>query len=436
MIRMEHLIQHIWKYKLYSPSELITTSGIPFTVIDAGTQNTHAGPDFFNAKIKIKDKVWAGNIEIHLSSSDWYKHEHHKDDAYNSTIMHIVTENDCDGISTKNGNSIPQAILKVPETVRKNYEYLLHADKGVACLDRITEVSDIFLTDWKSALTIERLEAKAQQIYSTLEQKEDDWEETLYITLARNLGFGINGDAFERLARSLPLKYIQKHQDNLFQVEAMLFGQAGLLSEEEDMADPYYKDMQKEYQFLKNKFGLQPLDAFLFKKLRTRPFNFPHVKIAQLAAILHHNEHLFSEIVEVRAVDEYFQFFLPSISEYWLNHYHFQSTSANKSDKKMGLSALHIILINTVAPMLFAYGKRKKLNRFVDYALQLLETIPPERNSIITLFNRAGLGAAHAADSQAIIQLMRGYCEKKKCLFCRIGHKLLAKPEVIHEKII
>ena len=432
---MEQFIHHLWKFRLYQASELLTTTGIPFTVIDVGVPNTNAGPDFFNAKIRIEDKVWAGNIEIHTSSSDWYRHEHHKNDAYNSVIMHVVVNNDCDIVMTNNHRIIPQTVLKIPDAIRENYEYLLYADKGVACIDRISEILPVYLTDWKNALTIERLESKAQQIYQTLKQKEDSWEEALYITLSRNLGFGINGDAFERLAKSLPLRYIQKHQDSLLQIEAMLFGQAGLL-QEEGVTDPYFMELQKEYYFLQNKFDLLPLEPFIFKKLRIRPQNFPHIKIAQLAAILYYNEHLFSKVIDIKKeVNEYFPYFLPSVSEYWLCHYHF-STSSSRSDKKLGLSALHIILINTVAPILYAYGKRKKQSHLVDYSLYLLENIPPEKNSIISLFKGASLGACHAADSQALIQLKREYCEKKKCLFCRIGHKLLAKPEDNQKKIM
>ncbi|MDR2627962.1 MAG: DUF2851 family protein [Dysgonamonadaceae bacterium] len=423
---MEQLIHYIWKYRLYSSGQLYTTTGIPFSVIDPGIHNTHAGPDFFNAKICIEDKVWAGNVEIHTLSSDWRRHEHHLDSAYDSVILHLVENADIEAVFSKNGRSIPQAVIQIPDEIRNNYEYLVHADKGVPCVDRMLEIPEIHLTGWKNALFIERLEQKTGHIFQILDRNKGDWEEALYMLLCRNFGFGINGDAFELLAKSLPFKCIQKHQDNPLQVEALLLGQAGLL-EEEGIDDPYYLSLQEEYRFLRKKFDLQPLEDFIFKRLRIRPNNFPHVKLAQLAAVFCQGEHFFSKILSAREMTDYIKLFTPETSAYWKEHYHFKSRSP-KNDKKIGLSALHIILINTVVPLLFAYGKKKKLNDFVDRSIQLMESLPSEKNNIITLFSRAGVKVCHAADSQALIQLRREYCEKKKCLFCRIGHQLLSNP--------
>lgn len=430
---MERLIHLIWKHRLYPEATLTTTQGIPLSVIDPGIHNIHAGPDFFNAKIRLEGKVWAGNVEIHTAFSDWYRHQHERDGAYNSVILHVAVLNDCPEVLTQNGRRIPQVLLEIPANIKKNYEYLLHADGTLPCFDRLNEVPALYLTDWMNALTIHRLEEKMERISGLLKQTSGDWEEVFYITLARNLGFGVNGDAFERLSKSLPLKYIRKHQDNLFQLESMLFGQAGLL--EEDTGDEYYLKMQAEYRFLRNKFSLQPLDGYLFKCLRVRPYNSPYVKIAQLAALLHQHEHFFSSVLDGSAIDQYCNLFTPEVSDYWRCHYYFGALSG-KTDKKFGLDTLYILLINTVIPILFAYGKVKKENRLVESALSLLELLPPEKNSIISLFRSAGVVCRNASDTQAIIQLKRAYCERKECLFCRVGYKLLTKPEGESQKIM
>ncbi len=423
--KMERLIHYLWKYRFLSEENLLTTTGIPITIIDPGIHNTHAGPDFFNAKIKLGDTLWAGNVEIHTSASDWYKHGHHKDKAYNSVILHLIEKNDWEGVITQSGRIIPQVIFQVPDEIEKNYQYLLQTERSVPCLDRITEIPAIHLEAWKNSLTAERLDTKTAFIFKMLDKNGENWEEILYILLSRNFGFGINGDAFERLASNLPLKYIQKHQDNMLQVESLFFGQAGLLEDKID--DKYFLNLQEEYRFLRKKYDLYPLESYLFKRLRIRPHNFPHVKIAQLAAILCQGEHFFSKILEAKDINEYFRLFTPQVSDYWQYHYHFESSSSKK-EKTLGLDALHIILINTVIPILCAYGKRKNLPDFIEHSAYLLETLPAEKNSIVFLFNMTGMKANNAAASQALIQLKKEYCEKKECLFCRIGHKLLSKP--------
>jgi hypothetical protein len=424
--KMERLIHHIWKFRLYPSGQFCTTTGIPFQVIDPGIYNTDAGPDFFNAKIRMDDKIWVGNVEIHTQASDWLTHGHHTDKAYNSVILHLVEKADIPEIFTNDGRSVPQAIIQIPDEIKNNYDYLLHAEKTIPCLDRISEIPEIHLTSWKDTLFIERMERKTDHILDILEHNKGDWEEALYMLLCRNFGFGINGDAFERLAKSLPFRCIQKHLDNRLQVEALFLGQAGLL-EDDDIDDAYYRSLQEEYRFLRQKFDLQPLESYIFKRLRIRPNNFPHVKLAQLAAIFCRGEHFFSKILSAKTVADYTELFTPDISDYWREHYHFRKQSA-RSEKKLGLSALHIIIINTIVPLLFAYGKKKKSPDFIDQSIQLMKSLPPEKNSVTYLFRQARLSICHAADSQAFIQLKKEYCEKKKCLFCRIGHRLLSNP--------
>jgi hypothetical protein len=420
---METLLHFIWKHKLYVSTSFVTNEGNPFEIIDTGIYNNHAGPDFFNAKIKSGGKIWAGNIEIHTYSSDWYKHNHEKDKAYNSVILHVVEFMDQKEIRDESGRLIPQWEIKIPPAIKENYFSLINNDKIIPCLNRIKEIGEIYLTDWKNALLTERLERKTNTIFQLLDAYQNDWNEVFYICLARNFGFGINNDAFERLAKSLPLKYILKHQDSGKQVEALFLGQAGLL-ERNDIEDEYYLFLQKEYFFLQKKYSLQPLESHIFKNLRIRPHNFPHIKIVQLAGFIRKAQHLFSEILEKAQLIDLQKLFFTEMDDYWVNHYHFEKKS-NEKPKKLGFSAVHILLINTVIPILFAYGKKKSQEIFKERAFQLMADIKAESNFIITVFARAGIKVDNAGDSQALIQLKREYCEKKKCFFCRIGYKLL-----------
>lgn len=418
---MERLLQYVWKYRLYSDVDLHTVEGIPVTVLDPGIQNTDAGPDFFNAKIRVAGKIWAGNVEIHTRTSDWYKHRHDQDPSYNSVILHVVEENDA-MVCRTNGEVITQAVIRVPAKIRENIQWLLSKDTALPCAERIHEIDPLHMSAWISALLTERLERKTDDIMLRLANYNEDWNEVFYITLTRNFGFGTNSDAFEWLAQSLPFKYVQKQRGNTVQIEAMLFGQAGLLSEEND--DPYYRLLQREYRFLQKKYELKPLDGFLFKKLRNRPVNFPHIRLAQLAAVWINTDTLFSKIIEDNPLEILKKCFNVPLSEYWDSHYHFRFSSPVRK-KTIGDNATNIVLINTVAPILFAYGKKKQRSEYCVKALQMLEGIPPEQNSIIRSFSDAGIKPKNAYDTQALIQLRREYCEKKKCLYCRVGFRLL-----------
>ena len=424
------MLQYIWKHRLFVEADFMTTEGLPVFVIDAGIQNTDAGPDFFNAKMKIGDIIWVGNVEIHERSSDWRQHRHQKDKLYDSVILHVVRYHDAEVFRT-DGDAILQAILPVPEKIERNIEWLLSRDTPVSCADRIASISSLYLSDWLSALLTERLERKTADIFVRLKSNLKDWNEIFYITLTRNFGFGVNGDAFELLAASLPYKYILKHRHNPIQLEALFFGQAGLLDENPlnkipvTDEDPYFLLLRREYDFLRKKYQLRPIDSALFKKLRVRPVNFPHVRISQLAAIWTKHDLLFSKILETKGVKELRKFFEVEPSDYWESHYRFQMSSESKK-KPVGRSATDIILINTVAPLLFAYGKYSDQSGYCDDVLQLLEDIRPERNNVVTIFRQSGFVVNNAGDTQALIQLRREYCDKKKCLYCRIGFRLLA----------
>jgi hypothetical protein len=421
---MERLLHYVWKYKLYFPETLVTTEGIPVSVIDTGIPNTDAGPDFFNAKIKIGDTLWAGNVEIHDKASDWFRHHHDTDKAYDSVVLHLVGVADA-AVCRTTGAPIPQAVLAIPPTVQRNIDWLMHREEPIPCRSRIREIEPIQLSSWVNALLSERLERKTNDILLLLEQYGDDWNEVFYIILTRSFGFGVNSDAFERLAKSLPFRYIQKQRGSSSQIEAMLFGQAGMLTET-IAGCHYYSLLQQEYKFFAHKFGLQPLDESLFKNLRMRPNNFPHVKLAQLAALWHRYDALFSTIRDEENPEQIKRLFRVHPSDFWQTHYHFHHASP-QAEKLLGANALNIVLINVVVPMLFAFGRKNNLPEYNERAIRFLETIPAEKNMIVSTFCSAGMQAQHAGDSQALIQLKREYCEKKKCLYCRIGFRLLKR---------
>jgi len=418
---MEDILHYIWKFRLFQ-KDLKTTGGQIVEVIDVGLPNTNEGPDFFNAKIKIGDKMWAGNIEIHKNSDDWVKHKHHTNKNYNSVILHVVEKATCEVVNEL-GQTVLQCEITCPERIKENYEFLIHSNADVPCCNYIGSMSSLHLNSWMNNLLIERLERKSNHIQELLSRYNNSWEDVFYILLSRNFGFGLNSDSFERLALSLPLKYIRKQGDNLIQIEALLFGQSGML---DDMKtdDDYFSLLSKEYSFLRNKYELNPLESYIFRSLRTRPTAFPQIRIAQLAALLHNSHGLFSKIINCEDLGRIRLMFHINASEYWQTHYTFGTASERKS-KYLGDASLDIILINTVAPLLFIYGKSIDSEIHSERALRFLEMLKPEQNSITKRFARLKMPLNNAADSQAMIQLKREYCEMRKCLFCRIGHQLL-----------
>ncbi len=417
----ESILHYIWQQKLFNAHSLRSTDGEAIEVIDVGKVNTDAGPDFFNAKIRIGATIWAGNIEIHVQSSDWNRHNHQSDRAYNSIILHVVKTADT-AIYRNDGEIIPQLELKYPQYIEENYEKLISEQKWIPCADKFNEVRHIFIQDWITTLLTERLEQKMNAIDGILKENNHHWEEAFYIILARSFGFGINSQAFELLARSLPLSIIAKHKNNLFQIEALLFGQAGFL--EDDTLDEYATTLKKEHDFLSAKYNLKKNGAEQWKLLRLRPVNFPHIRIAQLAALIHCSSKLLSRIIDAPEIDALTKLFQSEPSEYWKTHYLFGHESVKKS-KKLGKTAINGLLINTVIPFLFCYASRKANQELKDKSLQLYELLPAERNAVMTGWILLGLQPRSAFDSQALLQLKKHYCDDKKCLRCRFGHKVL-----------
>ena len=427
---MEKLMQYIWQHQLIDTQHLVTIDGKRVQVIDAGRLNRDAGPDFFNAKIRIDGCMWVGNIEIHYRASDWRRHNHHTDKAYDSVILHIVEVDDM-AESRTNGEVIPQLVMRASPTLRGDYQKLVDNAPLLSCGERIPSIDPFLITDWLNSLALERLQSKSERIESWLDLYKGNWEEVCYVTLSRNMGFGINSDAFERLARSLPLSFMQKHADNLFQIEAFLLGQAGLLADTRN-DDNYYTRLKGEYAFLQNKFGLTSLPEEAWKFFRLRPQNFPHRRLAMLAQYIYGGFSLFARLCQADTIEQMRALFQVQLSGYWDTHYTFDATSP-ASTSVLGNPAIDIILINTVAPLLYTYGIHTGDTRYTDRAQWVWESLRPEQNNIIRRFAAAGIEARSALESQAVIQLHNEYCQNKKCLYCRIGHKLLAQDAIREE---
>lgn len=424
---MERLMQYIWQHRLWTPPHITTVNGQRLQIIDPGRLNTDAGPDFFNAKIKIDGNTWVGNIEIHHRASDWFRHRHHLDPAYDSVILHIVDLDDTP-IHRADGQIIPQLRMPCSPHFRQRYQHLVdNSAATLPCTHEIAQTPPIYLIDWLDSLALMRLHDKVDRIDSHLNRLAGDWQETCYITVARSLGFGINSDPFERLARSLPLRFLSHHTDSLLSIEALLFGQAGLLNQDTDSPEnPYLHTLRDEYRFLAHKFNLTPLQSPGWKMARMRPANFPHRRIALLATLTHGGFRMMSQILEAATIDDARRLFSPTLTGYWADHYTFRPVTSSPSPA-ISRQSVDILIINALIPLIYAYSIRHNQPQLRQRALTLLHALPSEANSIVTLFNSAGIASPDAFTSQALIQLRRQFCEPRKCLYCRIGHRMLAR---------
>ena len=421
---MERLMQYIWRHRLWRSEDMTTNDGRRVRVLDPGLLNTDSGPDFFNAKVEIDGQLWVGNVEIHVRASDWKRHRHHEDPAYDSVILHVVDHDDAP-VFRQNGERIPQLVLQVSPLFNDSYSRLVNSRLDLPCEGILRQVPSLVITEWIERLAFERLHSKVGRVRDMLELYHGSWEDVCYVTLARNLGFGINNEAFERLARRTPLRLLHKHSDSLLQVEALLFGQAGLLDPAEATADPYYKRLCTEYGFLATKFQLRPMEKESWKLFRIRPQNFPYRRIAMLAHFVEGSFRLMSLLLEADGEKELKELFKVELTGYWSNHYSFGKPH-EKPQPALGTRSIEIILINTVAPLYYARGEITGNYALIDKAVNLLESLPAERNSIVSGFAAAGLSADSALTSQALIELRRSYCDARKCIYCKIGHRLLS----------
>lgn len=413
----EILLQFIWQYSLYNPQQLSTTTGEPVTVIHPGRRNTDAGPDFFEARIRIGQTLWVGNVELHVHTSHWKQHGHEHDAAYHNIILHVVYRNDV----AHPPEYFPLLELgpQIPAYVIHKYTHLVQADRQLPCAGELHKVSSIVKESWLNRLLAERWEQKLSEWQQLLRRSAGDWQLLFYWTLAGNFGFRVNAAAFIQLAQSLPLYILARHRGNALQTEALLFGQAGFL--EQAFEETYPQLLQKEYHYLRRKYSLQPIPVHLWKFMRMRPANFPTVRIAQFAVLIQQSVHLFSQIIETTSIAGMMQLFDVTAGEYWDTHCRLDEPAKNVSPKHLGPTSVHNIIINTVAPIRFLYALQHGQSLQQERALQLLEELPAEENNVLAVWATHGWTAENAAQSQSQIQLFRKYCSSKRCLECSIG---------------
>lgn len=422
---MEKLMQYVWKHRLWRSEDMVTNTGKKVRVVDPGLLNTDAGPDFFNAKIEIDGHMWVGNVEMHYRATDWKRHHHDSDKAYDSVILHVVAKDDAP-VRRTNGELIPQLVLEVSPQFNADYASLVGATIEVPCATKIKQVPHLTIVEWVEGLAFERLHGKVERIHQLLDSFNGSWEDVCYVTLARNFGFGINNDAFERLARRTPLRLLGKHSDSVLQIEALLFGQAGMLDAQKPGMDSYYNQLCTEYAFLSNKFQLTPMEKESWKLFRIRPQNFPYRRIAMLAQFIEGGFRMMNRILEAEGEKEMRALFEVELSGYWTKHYTFGKPN-ERATATLSRSSIDIILINTVAPLLYAYGELTGNYEMTDKAIKLLEDLRAESNSIVAHFVAYGIDCPDALTSQALVQLKREYCDARKCIYCKIGHHLLSK---------
>ena len=418
----ENFIHYLWKFKKFDTLHLETTNKELITIHNQGQYLELAGPDFFNAQISIGNQKWAGNVEIHLKSSDWYVHHHEKDVAYENVILHVVWEHDTE-VFRKNNTEIPVLELKkyVSEEVLANYESLVSPKSWIFCEKQLQDVDDFVLKNWQERLFFERLERKSKAIYDLLEQTNNDWEAVLFCMLAKNFGLNTNGEIFLKIAQSISFSILRKESFEVENLEALLFGKAALL--EIDKEDNYFKDLKFRYFYLLHKYQLDSNSEGRVQFFKHRPDNFPTIRLSQLAHLYHIHQNLFSKINSNYSIEAIYQLFELGPSAYWENHYQFDKESPKKA-KKLSKSFVDLLLINTIIPIRFAYAK--SIGKDVtDDLISILVAVAPEKNSIVDKFYSFGIKATNSFETQSLLQLKNEYCTAGKCLDCAIGMELL-----------
>lgn len=417
----EKLLQFIWQFQYYNRQELTTTSGEPLTIATSGKHNLNQGPDFLDAYIHIGNIRFAGNIELHVKASDWYKHRHQIDEQYNNVILHVVWENDVE-IVTENGTHLPTLILqdRVPKLLLERYKQLMQSANIPCHSITTTTLSELGWHAWKERLVAERLERKSKKVLAYLEATKQHWEEVFWIMLAGNFGIKVNAELFEAMAQTISVNILAKHKHQIHQIEALLLGQANLLND--FYSDAYAILLQKEYRFLQKKYQLQPV-LIRPNFLRMRPANFPTIRLAQLAMLIVNSVHLFSKIKEQNDVGVVKQLFEVTANDYWHTHYQFD-TESEFLEKKLGASTIDNLLINTVIPVLFAYGLHMQDEAIKEKAIKWLMAVKKRTNTITKQWQHQDVAIVSAFDSQALIELTNNYCAQKRCLECAVGNRI------------
>ena len=427
----EDYLHYLWEFQKWKGRELTTSEGLPLAVLSPGTHNFLSGPDFFNGRVVIGDQEWAGNVEIHIKSSDWYAHGHEKDPAYDNVVLHVVWEHDLD-VFRKDNSPLPVLELKklVSNKVLEGYENLTAASSGkwINCQQDFASIDDFTMGNWLERLYFERLETRSHFLSQVLEKSSGDWEELLFKMLAKNFGLNINGEAFLSIANSIPFKVVRKLRASQEDLEALFLGQAGLL--EQDFEEPYYQNLRGKYGFLKKKYGLQVEGVLPVKYFRLRPDNFPEIRLAQLAALYHHQPSLFSRLISSKKTESLEQLFSGTVNSFWETHYTFLKPHSRRK-KRLTPRFLDLLIINALVPIKFYYLKEQGKEDF-EPLYAVMASLDKESNQIIRKYNLLRPStASNALQSQALLQLKKEYCDKKRCLHCALGMKILQRQEQI-----
>ena len=420
----EDFLHYLWKFKKFDTLNLKTFNGEEITITNSGQYLQLAGPDFFNAQITIANQKWAGNVEIHLKSSDWYVHHHERDENYDNVILHVVWEHDTE-IFRKNNSEIPVLELKnyVDQETVLNYKKLMTPKSWIFCEKELKSIDQFVFKNWQERLFFERLERKSKPIFELLQQTNSDWEAVLFCLLAKNFGLNTNGVPFYKMAQSIPFSIIRKESFEVENVEALFFGFAGLLETEKE--DVYYKNLKSKFVYLLHKYQLEKLEFQSVQFFKHRPDNFPTIRLSQLANLYHKQQNLFSKLKTPTSLKSMYEVFQVSASAYWLDHYQFDKLSPKKK-KQLSKSFIDLIIINTIIPLQFTYAK-SQAKEVSEEIIALLEGVSSEKNAILDKFISFGITPNNAFESQSLLQLKNEYCNNSRCLECAIGIELLKK---------
>lgn len=420
----EDFLHYLWKFKKFDTLNLKTVHNEEITIVNVGQYLELAGPDFFNAQIVIGAQKWAGNVEIHLKSSDWYVHHHEKDKGYENVILHVVWEHDI-AVFRSDNSEVPVLELKkyVEKATVENYQSLMAPKSWIFCEKQLKEVDAFTLRNWQERLFFERLERKSQPIFDLLKQTNQDWEGVLFCLLAKNFGLNTNGEIFYKITQSIPFSIIRKESFEVENLEALIFGAAGLLDSEKE--DNYFKDLKFRYFYLLHKYQIEKICIEPVQFFKHRPDNFPTIRLSQLANLYHSQQNLFSEISSLNSLKSSYELFQITASEYWQNHYQFDKESPKKK-KALSKSFIDLIVVNTIIPIQFAFAKSQGKEISEDL-IGLLNEVAAEKNGIIEKFTSFGIQSKSAFETQSLLQLKNEYCNKSKCLECVIGMELMKK---------
>lgn len=430
---MEMLLHYMWRHRMTPSGELRTTDGRQLEIINPGLANRNAGPDFLNARVRIDGVMWAGNVEIHDRSADWFLHGHDGDAAYDNVVLHVARVVDAD-VTNARGERLPQLQLNIPPQLMEGYQRLMEADTMPPCRDVVATLPRLTTHGWLSALLAERMSDKTEAIRRRVDFLDGSWEAAFFATIARSFGFGVNSEAFEQWTAHMPLAQVAHHRDDPFQVEALFMGAAGLLDESQmkarqrtaAIADPYFIRMKNEFQYLAHKFDIHAMPRHVWRFLRLRPQNFPYIRLSQLATLYCSRSASLATLTACATAEAMREALQTATSDYWRTHYTF-GTESRPSDKHLSASSRDLLIVNAVVPMMHAWGNYINNEQLTQHALDILEAMPPEDNTYVRMWKKCGIDAHNAADTQALLQLQHRYCERRDCLHCRFGYFYLKK---------